>query len=216
MNKEESNRLLGFYTGEFQGINLTRITDPDEFYEKQIKDSLYPFTDISELSSLAKNYSLYLDVGFGGGFPLIPLAWQFRDKKILGVDARGKKATSVQKIANSFGLDNVTTFHGRIEEVLIDKNCLITFKAVGPIKEFLEKINVQEGCDVVVVFYKGPNTQMLEDIPSECNGFKIIVSKEYELDKNSRSLYIYEKIKNVPRGTKKNKNKIIVKISQFA
>ncbi|GAB4011183.1 MAG: hypothetical protein Fur0010_05090 [Bdellovibrio sp.] len=214
--KEFSDKLLSFYIKEYAGINLTRITEPEEFYQKQIYDSTYPFQKIKFLTEESKRFSLMLDVGFGGGFPLIPLAKIFPDKKILGVDARAKKGKAVQGISELAGLSNVKCFHGRIEEVLIDLSCLITFKAVGPIVEFLNKLNIVDGIDVMVVFYKGPNTRELEEVPSNLNNFRLAYSQEFEIFGNGRSIYCYKFNKNVPRGTKKNKNKIVVKISKFA
>lgn len=214
--RDFSDTLLSFYVNEFSGINLTRITEPEEFYQKQIYDSIYPFQEISFLSDLIKEHSLILDVGFGGGFPLLPLAKLFPEKKVLGVDARAKKGIAVQSISELAGLNNVTCFHGRIEEVLIDRSCLITFKAVGPIIEFLEKLNVVDGLNIAVVFYKGSKTKELEKVPEKLNNFELVYSQEFDIYDNGRSVYCYQYKANVPRGTKKNKNKIIVKISKFA
>jgi 16S rRNA (guanine527-N7)-methyltransferase len=40
--KEFSEKYLELLTGEFAGINLTRIESPEEFYNKQILDSVLP------------------------------------------------------------------------------------------------------------------------------------------------------------------------------
>jgi len=213
--REFSDNLLSYYTGEFAGLNLTRITEPSEFYDKQIIDSLYPFQNLSELAEIAKDAKLIIDVGFGGGFPLIPLAKIFPEKKIIGIDARGKKASAVQTIAQRVGLSNVKCFHARLEEVQIDRDCIVTFKAVGPIKDLLEMMNVSQKSEVWVVFYKGPKTYELEDVPKKINGSELILEKNFGIEDNQRAIFLYKFSRNVPRGTKKNKNKIVVKVAEI-
>ena len=66
--KEFSDAYLDILNNELKGLNLTRILDPQEFYEKQVLDSLYPFEKMPELESVVNSTNLLLDVGFGGGF----------------------------------------------------------------------------------------------------------------------------------------------------
>lgn len=92
-------------------INLTRITDEDEFIKLHLLDSL-------TLLKLIRNpKARILDVGTGGGFPGIPLAILLPDAQITLMDSTKKKLSVVQSIAQELGIDNVSILHGRAEEL---------------------------------------------------------------------------------------------------
>ncbi len=196
----------------YAGLNLTRILDPDEFRIKQYEDSLLPLRMSEHFKSLVAERDIIVDVGFGGGFPLLPLASEIGPKVFTGFEARGKKSKAVNDIAKRMGLDYVRTHHYRVEEILFDQSCLITFKAVGRIGDFLARINCTEAADVVVVFYKGP-----ELLPDELKGFpagwEIYHQEKFMLEATEGRTFVYAKKKNVPRGTKNSLSKYLVKLS---
>jgi 16S rRNA (guanine527-N7)-methyltransferase len=196
---EEYRQIL---FGEFSTLNLTRISEKDEFYDKQIVDSIFPFQEIDLFKNELGRIGKHIDVGFGGGFPLVPLAKLNPDVSFIGFEARRKKAEAVFQIAQRLGLKNVKTYHSRIEEIYLDEPVTISLKAVGKIQDFLEKIN--PGKEAWVFFYKGPNLQELEKIPDNVRSFHKILIQKYSLPSGQiRHLVVY-KSKNVPRRTKKN------------
>lgn len=141
--------------GEYKGINLTRITDYEEFKEKQIVDSVEPYHQSQVFKNALDTKKAMLDIGFGGGFPILPMAELKKEYNFYGVETRGKKVKVVSEISQKLGQKNVELFHSRIENVLIDIPCVCTFKAVGKVNDFLSKINSNEL--IQVFFYKGPN-----------------------------------------------------------
>lgn len=206
--KDFSKEYLDLLTGPYRDINLTRITDPDEFYEKQIIDSLLPTDLFPDFVQSIEN-GIHLDIGFGGGFPLLPLAKKFPSVRFLGFEARRKKADVVLQIAGDLNLSNVSTHHIRIEDLVIDKPCSISFKAVGKITDFLKRVNAVKGTKVF--FYKGPNLEELEKIPEKLANFRLISKQQYNLSgTNGRTFVAYEAV-DVPRGTKKD----LVRLSQL-
>lgn len=209
--KEFSEQYRNLLFGEYATLNLTRISEPDEFYEKQIVDSIYPLEIYESFKNEIETTGLHVDVGFGGGFPLLPIAASVPGIDSIGFEARRKKAEAVEAIALKLGLTKVKTFHNRIETVLIDQDCVITFKAVGKIKEFLNKVNVQAGCKVKVYFYKGPNLLELETSPEKVGIFKKVLLSEYKLPSGHIRHFVAYEAQNVPRGTKKN----LVKLSEL-
>ena len=126
-------------TNEYKGINLTRITDYKEFQLKQIEDSIEPIKQSNVFKDSLFENKIMLDIGFGGGFPILPIAYLHPDIKFLGIDTRSKKAKVVQEISGKLGLKNVNLHHLRLENLLIDRNITCTLKAVGKVNDFLNK-----------------------------------------------------------------------------
>ena len=204
--------------GEFAGINLTRILTDDDFYNKQYVDSVYPFSNIKSLRNIYKKINVHIDVGFGGGFPLLPLASLNPNTSFIGFEARGKKAKVVNQIAHNIGLNNVNTYHQRFENVYIDKDCVITFKAVSTIKNLLPQIISDK--TVYVVFYKGPNFYELEDLDWLPKHWEIIEETLLEIPNTDGRMIIVLRNRNVLRridvnNFKKKSNKNLVSLSQF-
>ncbi len=204
--------------GEFAGINLTRILSDDDFYNKQYVDSVFPFSNIKCLKNIYKKVNVHVDVGFGGGFPLLPLASLNPGTKFIGFEARGKKAKVVSQIAQNIGLKNVSTYHQRFENVYIDKDCVITFKAVSTIKNLLPQIISDK--TVYAVFYKGPNFYELEDLDWLPKHWEIIEETLLEIPNTDGRMIVVLRNRNVLRRTevnnfKKKSNKNLVSLSQF-
>lgn len=210
MMKEFAINYLNLLTNEFKGINLTRIESPEEFYNKQILDSILPLEKSKIFSKELAKAGRLLDIGFGGGFPILPLAKVLPDIKFIGIDARSKKVEVVSKISELLGLANVTLKHIRIEEIIIDKPVIVTFKAVGKISDFLPLIKTSE--KIIVCFYKGPNVYELEDFESIEKNWEIIEEISYNLEGTEGRTFLIFKNKNVLRGTINNK---LIKFSEL-
>ena len=93
-------------------INLTAITDREEFVVKHFVDSLL-CCNFAEYRSAKR----VIDVGTGAGFPGIPLAIVSPDKEFILADSLNKRLKVVSELAGSLHLSNVTTIHGRAEEL---------------------------------------------------------------------------------------------------
>jgi 16S rRNA (guanine527-N7)-methyltransferase len=202
-------------TKNYAGINLTRITDYEEFKQKQIVDSIEPYRQSVEFKSSLDSDLLHIDVGFGGGFPLLPLAKTLPHKKFLGVETRNKKVKVVGEIAESLCLKNVKLYHSRIENIFIDTPVSISFKAVGKVNDFLEKINTDQKCRVF--FYKGPNFYDLEkeQIVKAQKKWKIIEEKEICLDGVDKRYLIGFETKKVLHGTSNKRTNNLVILSHI-
>ena len=91
-------------------VNLTRITEPQDFMVKHFLDSVACF-NWGEVQ-VAKTI---IDIGTGAGFPGIPLAILFEEKKFILMDSTGKKINILSEIKNNLQLKNVELIHGRAE-----------------------------------------------------------------------------------------------------
>ena len=211
--KDFAKSYFDLLVGEYSGINLTRINTFEEFYNKQILDSVEPLVQSSTFKKDIEDAGLLIDIGFGGGFPLLPLAYKLPHIKFLGVETRQKKAKVVSEIAQKLGLKNVSFLHARIENVLIDKPAVCTLKAVGKVGDFLEKINSINPSPVY--FYKGPNYFELEESQIKQVGKFWNVKEEVEIlipGTEKRYIVGFEP-KKVPCGT--NNIKQLVKVSDI-
>jgi len=95
-----------------QFINLTAITEPEEFLMKHYVDSL-----LCVSSEEFQRANRIIDVGTGAGFPGIPLAISFPEKEFILMDSLKKRLRVIEELCCKFGIHNVTVLHGRAEEL---------------------------------------------------------------------------------------------------
>lgn len=98
-------------------VNLTAIIDRSEFIDKHFVDSLVA----AEREEL-KNATSIIDVGTGAGFPGIPLAIIFPEKKFTLMDSLGKRLKIIEELCNDIGIRNVNLIHARAEDLANNKN----------------------------------------------------------------------------------------------
>jgi 16S rRNA (guanine527-N7)-methyltransferase len=206
-----SIRYLNILKTELAGLNLTNILDQDEFYHKQILDSILPYQESQLFQERVKKTGVVVDVGFGGGFPILPLAKLLPEVKFVGVESRRKKAEAVTLIAKELGLDNVTLVHSRLEDFLFDEPATITFKAVGTIGDYLPIISATQ--KMHSFFYKGPNFLELEGVQVKKleKTWKLLENQEIKVPGTQQRFLVSFLSQNVPRGTAKS----LVKLSDF-
>lgn len=211
-------KYLELINGPYSTINLTRISSYEDFYNKQYVDSLLPFEKCEKLKEIYSKTDIHVDIGFGGGFPLLPMAYHNPDKKYVGFEARGKKAKVVSEIADHIGIKNVKTYHQRFEDVYFDRDCVVTFKAVSTCANLLPGFITDK--TIHVVFYKGPNFCELESLEFAKNDWEIVEEKLLEVPGTEGRYVVVLKNKNVLRGTmikdiRKNTNKNLVSLSNL-
>lgn len=93
-------------------VNLTSITDPSEFIKKHYVDSIAICGSV-QMSGAER----IIDVGTGAGFPGIPLAILYPEKRFLLMDSLNKRVRIIEALSREIGLKNVTFQHGRAEEL---------------------------------------------------------------------------------------------------
>lgn len=100
-------------------LNLTRITEPNEFWEKHLWDSLrgiLPWLGTGRAAPRLPNAGLrLLDIGTGAGFPGIPIAIACPHWHITLLDSTRKKIHFVQTTLTDLGLPQVQTLVDRVE-----------------------------------------------------------------------------------------------------
>lgn len=128
--KEQVEALAPLYAEWNAQINVVSRKDIDALYERHVLHSL----GIAKFISFVPGTSI-LDVGTGGGFPGIPLAILFPHVHFHLVDSIGKKTKVVKEVVRALDLQNVSTTHGRAEDVKAKFDFVVS-RAVARLGEF--------------------------------------------------------------------------------
>ncbi len=111
-------------------MNLTAITEPEEFSLIHFADSLSLIPAVSAATPLTKENASVIDVGTGAGFPAIPLKIAFPNMKLTLLDSLNKRVTFLDSVVEELELKKVTTIHARAEEGGRQKNLRDNFDFV--------------------------------------------------------------------------------------
>lgn len=185
-------------------INLTAVRDRDEALQKHIADSLS--CDFMEEYEAAENV---IDIGTGAGFPGVPLAIVSPDKKFTLVDSLNKRLRIIDELAGELGIKNVTTVHGRAEDVGKSKEHreqydICVSRAVASLDVLCEWCLPLVKKGGYFVAYKGENVS--RETEDAANAIKLLGGKIAEIRKvqteeesiSGHVLVMIKKVKNTP------------------
>ena len=121
-----------------ESINLTRITDPDDFIAEHIVDS----ASLMKLEGYEAARTV-CDVGTGAGFPGVVLAALSPEKSFTLVDSLAKRLKVVGELAEEAGIKNISLVHARAEDAGHDPELresfgLVTARAVARLSVLAE------------------------------------------------------------------------------
>lgn len=171
IDDEQFGKLYHFYKSvveENTKINLTAITDYDEFILKHYVDSLSIYLlkdDFPEVVSLLKRPdSKILDLGTGGGFPGIPLSIVFPQAKYTLLDSLQKRIRFLQSVTAELSLPNVAPIHARAEDFAHQSTYreqfdLCVSRAVANLSTLVEYVLPFVKVGGYFVSYKGTNAE---------------------------------------------------------
>jgi 16S rRNA (guanine527-N7)-methyltransferase len=145
-----------------QKINLTRIPNEAAFIQRHVLDSLTLWPLLAQVPSGSK----VVDVGSGGGFPLIPLAIVRPDLQWHSMEATQKKVRCLQAMATDLHL-NLTFFADRLEALNQtpahqQQYQVVTARAVAPLKTLLPWVAPLLAAQGQLLAMKG--TQALQEL----------------------------------------------------
>lgn len=163
--------LLGQLYPEWnEKINVISRADIDQLYVRHILHSLA----IAKFNLIEDSQNI-LDVGTGGGFPGIPLAIMYPEKKFTLIDSIGKKITVVNNIIEAVGLKNAEG--KQIKSNMLDLQFdTIVSRAVTAFPNFVKqtKNNLHKTPESKIVYLKGGDfEEEIAPIRSRCQIFNI-------------------------------------------
>jgi 16S rRNA (guanine527-N7)-methyltransferase len=143
-NDAQWSYLVRLYRGILDGnrqINLTRLTAPDDFWEKHLWDSLsglWPWLVPAAVADWGlPEVARVIDIGTGAGFPGLPVAIAQPQWQVTLLDATQKKVRFLAELGEELGLTTVSAIAERAEflghqPVHREQYDLALLRAVGP------------------------------------------------------------------------------------
>ena len=182
-------------------INLTAITNEEEFLVKHFIDSL-------TVEHLIASGRTLIDIGTGAGFPGIPLKIANPDQKITLIDSINKKLNVIRDISKKIELNDLEIIHSRAEELAIKKEYrekfdYATTRAVSKLNVIAEYMLPFLKIGGKAICMKGPNiSEELENAKKTIDVLggkiekleKIFIDNEYE-----RNIVVISKEKVTPK-----------------
>ena len=173
--EEKAKQLEQYMEGVLawnEKVNLTAITEREEFVQKHLIDSLLCAETLgfTEASSIC-------DVGTGGGFPGVPLAVCYPEKEFVLMDSLGKRVRIVQQLCDDLGITNVTAVHGRAEDLarqtdFRERFDLCVSRAVANMRVLCEYCMPFVRAGGFFIAYKGPDCE--SEINDASNAVKVL------------------------------------------
>ncbi len=116
--------LCKYFQEQNESLNLSAFKDFDSIWQRNIMDSL--LLD----QYLPTAFENLIDIGTGGGFPLLPLAICHPSQRFFGVDSINKKLVAIENICERMQIENVEVLHARVEQLAFDKDFREKFDVV--------------------------------------------------------------------------------------
>ncbi len=119
--------------------------DLKEMVRKHVIDALSLANYVKES---VKEKTLWVDIGSGGGFPVIPIKVALPELEVVCVERSFKKTGFLRKVAGNLGLKGIEIIQGEFTSDLCRRNCnVITARAVEEPKKVMKHVKpcIQNG-----------------------------------------------------------------------
>lgn len=145
-----------YFLEENSKLNLISKKEEQYLFEKHIYDSLGIKLFFEKYNFVPKTL---LDIGTGGGFPSVPIAIEYPEISVTGIDSIQKKINAVQSIKNSLNIQNLNLIRGRVEELKNSSFDVITSRAVAKIETLIKYAYPLLKKDGYIILYKSKTAE---------------------------------------------------------
>ena len=180
-NKIIFNKYKTLFLEKNSVLNLISKNDEQYLEEKHIFDSLSINLFFKKYGN---DFKTLLDIGTGGGFPALPMAIEYPQIKVTGIDSTTKKINAINEIASNLELKNFIGIADRVENLKNVKFDLITSRAVAKLEQIAKYALPLMTKSSFLIVYKSKTAQ--EEIKNaekflKKNKAKVIDVIEYKL-----------------------------------
>ena len=180
-NKIIFNKYKTLFLEKNSILNLISKNDEQYLEEKHIFDSLSINLFFKKYGN---DFKTLLDIGTGGGFPALPIAIEYPQIKVTGIDSTTKKINAINEIASNLELKNFIGIADRVENLKNVKFDLITSRAVAKLEQIAKYALPLMTKSSFLIVYKSKTAQ--EEIKNaenflKKNKAKVIDVIEYKL-----------------------------------
>lgn len=197
------SELCRLFINKNNEINLSSFNSEEEIWSKH-------FFDSTVASKYIANYNKILDLGSGGGFPVLPLAILFPSIDFIATDSINKKCDAIGSFINNLDIKNVKVINDRAEklahnEEFREKIDLLTARAFAKFPTLLEIALPFLKIDGLLISFRGLEEDKDDLLLLKKLGGELIEIKNYLLPTGEkRKLWIIKKIqksaKSLPRA----------------
>ena len=166
--------LIQIFLEKNAQLNLSAIRDEEGIFVKHIQDSL----EINKILTFPKGVQI-VDIGTGGGFPLLPLAMTNPQANFTGIDSIKKKTVAVNEMIQSLGIPNAEVLRTRIEECKGRSFDYVIARAVAYVDKLIPRsyhLLKKGGYFILMKQVNPPEREKLLQITKEKN---LILEKEH-------------------------------------
>ena len=154
--KKDFTDYKKYFLEENSKLNLISKKEEQYLFEKHIYDSLGIKLFFEKYNFVPKTL---LDIGTGGGFPSVPIAIEYPEISVTGIDSIQKKINAVQSIKNSLNIQNLNLIRGRVEELKTFSFDVITSRAVAKIETLIKYAYPLLKKDGYIILYKSKTAE---------------------------------------------------------
>lgn len=199
---EQLRTLMRVFLAENANINLSALRTEEACWYGNILDSV-AFQELNCAEVMNEPGATLLDIGTGGGFPLLPLAILYPQAQCTGLDSIGKKIAAITRIAKEAGIKNFLGIADRAEVLGQKKKyreqySMVTSRAVAPLNILLEYCSPFVKTGGYVVVWKSLHIDdelKASDEAQRALRCQLVTSHTYTLpgDFGSRQLLVFRK-----------------------
>lgn len=208
LSETQEKQLEMFYLDTIEKnkvLNLTAITEKNEFYVKHYLDSILPIKQLS---------GNILDVGTGAGFPGVPLKILNPNLNITLLDSLNKRLIYLDEEIKRLCLNNIVTVHSRCEDYGHSEKRefydYVVSRAVAKLNTLCEYCLPLVKIGGYFIAYKSVETQ--DELKQATNCIKKLggileKTEKYNIEGNERTILYIKKISPTPKQFPRGQNK---------